>query len=337
MKKRKFLDGHSKTKLILTVLAAIIGFCLVYSVLSFIEKSSETGTTEYGNGFSGTGPEIVYNGEKYSYKSRLKNILFMGIDTTGELVDHKGEYHTGGQSDVLFLASIDHDNEEINVIQLDRDTMTMINAYDENGQNEGEYEAQLALAYYYGDGDKSSCRNTVNAVSKLLYGVSVDDYFSINMDAIDILNVSVGCVSVTIKDDFSEIDSSLVMGETITLRGEQAINFIRSRKNVGEGNNVERMSRHRDYLYSFKNALFAAAEKNPELIATMDESVADYRVTTMSLERMAGYLHNAREYKINDIIVPEHTADYSGEFVEVRLNEDKLKEMIVNLFFEKDE
>lgn len=336
MAKRKLLDGHSKTKLILSVLAAVLCFGAVYLVLNYFEQQGETGTVQSGNGFSSSGPQITYNGEQYSYKSRLKNILLMGIDTQGDVYDHEGQYLRGGQSDVIFLVSIDNKNEEINYIQFNRDTMAFLNTYNQEGEKTGEIETQLALSYAYGDGSRASCKNTSEAISKLLYGVPINDYFSINMDAIPILNDAVGGVNVTINDDFSDVDSSLVMGENITLMGEQATHFIRARRKVGEGSNVERMNRHRDYLYSFKKSFFNAAADNAEFVVELDESVADYRVTSMSLERMAEYIQNAREYKNNDIIVPEGEIDYSGELVEVRLDEAKLKDMIVNLFFEKE-
>ena len=46
------------------------------------------------------------------------------------------------------------------------------------------------------------------------------------MDGMALLNDYVGGVQVTVKDDFSQVDSSLIQGETITLTGEQALIFV---------------------------------------------------------------------------------------------------------------
>ena len=63
------------------------------------------------------------------------------------------------------------------------------------------------------------------------------------MDEIAQLNHVIGGATVTIEDDFSDVDSSLVQGETITLTDEQAYNFLSARMNVGDGENESRMRR----------------------------------------------------------------------------------------------
>ena len=57
-------------------------------------------------------------------------------------------------------------------------------------------------------------------------------YISMNMDAIAILNDAVGGVTVNVTDDFSAVDPSITKGE-VTLKGDQALTFIQTRKDVG--------------------------------------------------------------------------------------------------------
>ena len=68
------------------------------------------------------------------------------------------------------------------------------------------------------------------------------------------MNDMVGGVTVTIEDDFSEVDPTLKMGETVTLMGEHAENYVRQRKEVADGRNESRMQRQSSYEEAFKPA-----------------------------------------------------------------------------------
>lgn len=64
-----------------------------------------------------------------------------------------------------------------------------------------------------------------------------------NMDGISELNDLAGGVTVTLEDDFSSIDPAMAKGTTLTLHGDQAETFVRSRMTVGDGTNASRMER----------------------------------------------------------------------------------------------
>lgn len=83
---------------------------------------------------------------------------------------------------------MDKENGTCQVLQLNRDTMTQIESYGVAGESAGTYEGQLALAHTYGSGGQDSCRYQAKAVSNLLYGVSVDHFCSVTMDAVAVIN-----------------------------------------------------------------------------------------------------------------------------------------------------
>lgn len=72
-------------------------------------------------------------------------------------------------------------------------------------------------------------------------GESIDFYVAMNMDGISELNDLAGGVTVTLEDDFSSIDPAMTKGTTLTLHGNQAETFVRSRMTVGDGTNASRM------------------------------------------------------------------------------------------------
>ena len=67
----------------------------------------------------------------------------------------------------------------------------------------GTADAQLALAYSYGDSDEKSCELTTTAVSRIFYGLNIPAYGSIYMNGISDLVDIVGGVTVTPSDNFN--------------------------------------------------------------------------------------------------------------------------------------
>ena len=65
----------------------------------------------------------------------------------------------------------------------------------------------------------------------------------------------VGGVTLTVTSDFSAIDPHLVEGETITLYGDQALTYVRSRYNIDDETNLARMARQRQYLAALEEKL----------------------------------------------------------------------------------
>lgn len=122
----------------------------------------------------------------------------------------KTESDGTGQSDVLELLVIDTKKNTYHKLPINRDTITDVRSLDDDGSYLATTKTQIALAHANGDGMELSCENTVDAVSNMLYGIRIEGYISLNMDSIKILNHLAGGVPVTIEDDFSQSDKSLV-------------------------------------------------------------------------------------------------------------------------------
>lgn len=139
---------------------------------------------------------IRYNGKTYAYKSDVLTFLCMGIDKTGEVKASKDLYR-GGQADALFLAVLDPGDKKINIIGINRDTMTEIKTFDPNGLYAGKRGGADCACHAYGEGLEESCENTVEAVSNLFYGLPIHGYCALNMSVISTINDAVGGVEVT--------------------------------------------------------------------------------------------------------------------------------------------
>ncbi len=225
--------------------------------------------------------DISLNGKDYRYSRDYETYLLIGTDGSGNEVDDREEYR-GNMADFLLLAIVNRVDKSYAFLQLNRDTMTEITLLNQDGQGEATADMQLCTAHWYGGTPKESCENTRKAVEKLLGGIAVDGYYSINMKDIATLNHAVGGVTVTIESDFSRVDASMKKGETVTLSDEQACTFVRGRTGVDDGENTSRMERQRQYMEAFFEQLQKKAGEDSGFVLSLYETLSETSVTDMS-------------------------------------------------------
>ena len=273
---------------------------------------------------------VEYQGTTYVAREGIESYLFMGIDVEGPAKGNKG-YIGGGQADVQLLLVVDRFNGTWQVLQINRDSMVQVPVLGVTGTEVGTEYQQIALAHSYGDGLETSCENNVTAVSRLFNNQYINGYMSLNMDAISILNDAVGGVEVTLLDDFSDTDSSLVKGKTVTLSGDQAMAYVRGRQGVGDETNLSRMARQQQYLdglYQKVTGLSAGAA------VEAFQSVEDYMVTNMG-DQWLKLMDRLKEYtKLEPLSIDgENYLDEQGSTA-YRLDEESLQQVMIQLFYE---
>ncbi|HOP11783.1 MAG TPA: LCP family protein [Oscillospiraceae bacterium] len=278
----------------------------------------------------------IVNGEQtYIENKELITILFLGIDTSGEVIS-SGSYNNKQQADFLALLIIDPAANDCTLLHLNRDTMTDINVLGVTGQAAGTTYGQLALAHTYGTGLQDSCQNTVQTVSNLLFGISIDYFVSINMDAVALLNDLIGGVTVTISDDFSNVDPQLKEGETVTLTGQHALNYVRARQGMTDATNLARMARQRQYISSFLKQLKAKMNsENDDFIMEIYQSVSDYIVTNCTVQTFSEIADHLLCTDDIQIKTPAGISEKGDQYIEFYPDKDLLFQFTMSIFFKK--
>lgn len=279
------------------------------------------------------GREITYyNGTAYAKREDLETVLLLGVDKfEGETPEG---YVNNQQADFLLLLVMDKENETCTPIQLNRDTMTQIQILGVTGEPAGTFTGQLALAHTYGSGEEDSCENTVLAVENLLYGVGIDHYVSLTMDWVALLNDLVGGVTVEVLDDFSGIDDSLVQGETVTLKGQQALTYVRSRGGLEDSSNLHRMERQRQYLAALQQQLKAAVQQEDGFTLDALLQLNEYMVSDCTVNQLSDLGDSLATYQVGDILTTPGDAQEGEEFMEFTVDEDALQQLVMDVFYE---
>lgn len=276
---------------------------------------------------------ITRKGVDYFPRQDITVFLILGIDEFGPVKDSKS-YNNEGESDVVLLAIFDETAKTYNVLALNRDTMMDVPVLGLGGKFAGTYFEQLALAHTYGSGLQDSCENTKKAVSDFLNGIRIDYYLAMNMDAIGILNDAVGGVQVNVTDDFSLVDPTIQKGQMV-LKGEQALHFVRLRKDVGIQLNIARMERQRAYMEAFVDALNNQVNQSASFVFDTYDKISPYLVSDCSVNTLSTLVNRFSEYELKEIVSPEGENRQGKAFMEFYVDEEKLDDLVIRLFYRK--
>ncbi|SET08868.1 transcriptional attenuator, LytR family [Oceanobacillus limi] len=159
--------------------------------------------------------------EIFSDKKSM-NILLLGVD------ERAGDK---GRSDTMILMSLNPNTDSMVMLSIPRDTYVNI---------PGRGMDKINHAYAYGDVELS-----VQTVEEA-FDLPIHFYSRVNMEGFQQGVDAVGGVTVTNEQEFSQDGSHFSKGE-IQLNGEEALNYIRMRKNDPRGD-LGRNERQRDVI-----------------------------------------------------------------------------------------
>ncbi|MBE6959777.1 MAG: hypothetical protein E7448_03515 [Ruminococcaceae bacterium] len=316
---------------------SVVYFCIIlllvlvmiFSGLQILE--STIFHTGQESGRPTTSKTIVRDGVEYFPRQDITVFMVLGIDKFGP-VEASPSYNNSGLADVISLLIFDETNQNCRILQLNRDTMLDVRVLGLGGRYAGTRFGQLALAHMYGTGLEDSCENTRETVSQFLYGLHIDYYMSMNMDAISVMTDAVGGVQVEVKDDFSAVDPTIQMGQML-LNGQQAINFVRTRKDVADQMNVTRMQRHREFMNGLLSGLQTKLDSDETFALNTYESVSSYIVTDCSGNVISSIAERYGDYPLVEIVSPEGENKKGTQYMEFYVDADKLDALILRLFY----
>ena len=285
----------------------------------------------------GIGEEwIDLNNLEYTVTDNIKCYLFIGTDHSGNETATDDTYR-GTMADFLLLVILNKTDKTYGFIQLNRDTITDVTIVTTDGEVLGTSEEQICTAHWYGGSRQQSCLNTLECVSRLLGGLTIDGYYSIGMGDIAQLNHVIGGATVTIEDDFSEADPSLVVGSTVTLTDEQAYNYLHARMNVGDGENESRMRRQRTYMEAVYDKVIDRVSREKNFLEDITDSLGESVTTNMDGDDFGQIRDSFRDGKDLGIHVPNGEStigtklDDGFEHTEFYMDEASLADILTQL------
>ena len=354
--KKEKTEKNGKRRIWLIVFLAVIALAVVL-IAAFFAMRALGKSRLYGNATSsGTSlsealsdPEnaeaeqweddwIRYNGTIYDYNDDILTFLVLGIDKMEEVTE-VSDGLDGGQSDLLFLAVLNPHSKEISLIAINRDTIADVDMYDAEGNFIATEKKQITLQHGYGDGKELSCERSVEAVSRLFYGIPIHGYCSVNMEAIPLINDIVGGVDVTVLETLNDSKKGVHFeeGDNVHLEGMDAFWYVKYRDIHSFNSAGRRLQRQKQYLEAWSEKARAALKTNPGLALELYRTLNDYMVTDITLDEVNYLATTALTYSFSgDRIYTLEGETVVGDwgFEEFYPDEEALYELILNIFYE---
>jgi LCP family protein required for cell wall assembly len=278
---------------------------------------------------------IVHNGITYLPKENIETFLVLGLDTiAGATTD---SYNNNQRADFLMLLVFDNNTKQCTALQINRDTVTNVNILGLAGDKVGSAPMQIALSHTYGHGGDISCRNAANAVSALLNDVKIDHYISVTMEAVPTLNDLVGGVEVTLLEDFTHFDPTMVKGETMTLRGEQALQYVQLRKGLEDQTNSTRMERQQQYVNALYDKFQSCMSNDGGFAAEALAEVSDQIVSDRSITQLEALAEKFNEYTFLGIRELSGTSKVVEDLMEFYPSSASIQQTVIDLFYKPED
>ena len=279
---------------------------------------------------------VKYNGQIYAYNEDILTFLVMGIDKNRDVKEVE-EGTNGGQADALFLVVLNPHDNSLSVIGINRNTMTDISVYDDNGAYVNTIKAQIAVQHGFGNGVEESCEYQVNAVQHLFYEMPVHGYAAINMSAIGPLTDMVGGVDVVALEDVKSGNSTVIKeGEEVHLEGDLAFAYIHNRDTKEFGSADHRLERQKQFITMYLQKVKQKTKEDIGFPISVYQSIAPQTVTSLTVDEMTYLVSIAKDYSFDEnyLYTLKGETKQGDVFEEFYVDETDLFELILKVFYE---
>ena len=211
--------------------------------------------------------EVISAQADTSMMQHIVNVLLIGVDYAQERETWGGkhEYH----SDVMMVMAINFDKNRVDLISLPRDTYANIpgvrGIYKLNASINcgGGFEAPGGAGFL----------KTCEAASWMLCGdsglIPINYYYAVTMPAVKQLVDSIGGVDFNMDIAYTMMGRTYEKGPT-HLNGQGVLDYLRVRKNVSSGGDLNRVNRQKEMLISIFESMQQQnlILKAPEIISS---------------------------------------------------------------------
>ena len=295
-----------------------------------------TTTTTSKSSSSKKRTELTIGKKKYKLRKNMEILLIMGIDDRGT-IKNDGETIHASQADCIYVYAFDHNKKTFQALQINRDSMASVREIFGHGFEDEFSNMQICLAHSYGKNEKARCLNAVEAVKKMISNTPIDHYVSLKMEGIATLNDQVGGVTIKMPAGLEKINTAFKAGENVTLRGNQAEDYLRARFYLDDDHNSERMIRQELYMKEWKKQAKSKLNNDSGFPAKMILALSEYMYSDMSANKLSSLASSLKDYKDLGTLTPTGKTLEPGsgrKYREFHVNKDDLKKKVVELFYE---
>ena len=327
-------------KIIIIVLAVLLSIVLAlvgtFLILTYVGKSQFHDADTHISAEEITIEDeatITYNGKKYTLNENIVSVLVMGIDR--ENVNENFGSGNNGQADVIFVATIDTETKRTCIIPISRETMVDVNLYTQDGKFAGTNREQLCLAYAYGNTTEQSSQNVLTSVKRLLYGINISSYVTIEMEGVEKLTDILNGIEVNALESINSTKLTTIKGQRINLNGKQAKTYISYRDDDVEAN-TRRMSRQKQFLSALMNKTSNEISNDYTKLATLYTAISPFFNSDISFAQIAYLAQNCLTMNFGDTLQYKTiggTLTQGEKWVEFEADKESALQTVIDVFY----
>ena len=156
-----------------------------------------------------------------------------------------------------------------------------------------------------------------------------------DMDAIGVANDAIGGVTLVPQGDVVEkYYSNYPEGTEVTLWGNNAMLYVRSRNKADLEGNMDRMLRQKQYINAFVTKALRETKSDVTTLLSLYQAMEGYTYTDMSLADvtflLTCFVNNGAHFNFSTI---EGTTERDGENAVYHLDQTSLYETVLKIYY----
>lgn len=332
----KALEKKSKRRIALRVLLGVV-IVLAVAVAAgaiYINQSIARGRKAFDDSMSQAieekGKTVVYNGKTYALNEHMVSVAFIGFDN--RTTNSASGNDVAGQSDTIMVVALNTDTGKATGIVIPRDSMVDVDTYISGNYN-GTHTMQICLQYSYGSTSEESSELVARCASRVLYGMPIDYYFTLNVEGVGPLNDAVGGVTLVPVQSVPSVDIS--EGVETTLYGKTAERYVRFRDTSTLTSSLDRQRRQVSYLKAFTSKVLQNATGDPAALLSLYQTAQDYTWTNLGFDQFS-YLAStmlAKGMTSFDVVTLDGEMGEGETYAEFHLNQDAVYQTVLDTYY----
>lgn len=280
------------------------------------------------------GKTVTYNGRQYRQKDGVVSICLIGNDKDAR--DPQEGFN--GQADAVMVLALDTSTGNMQCIAVPRNSMVEVNR---NYWGTDEFADtklyQLCLAYGYGTDDEESSELVCTAVSRILYNVPMNYYYTISLSGIAALADVVGGVTVEALQDIP--DTYIYEGETVTLEGYEAQRYVQWRDKYQDGSAQDRQARQQQFVKALGAQILETVKGDPGAVVSIANSLSDYSTTNLGASELAFLASVVANTGVSSVemssLQGEVVNNDESEWEQFILDKDAVYQTVLDVYYEE--
>lgn len=312
--------------LVIAVLAAGIAFFVNHSIAEGRRKFEAS----MQHMIDQSGSTIEHDGVTYRLNENMVTVAFIGFD--GKITNITSGDQTTGQSDTVMVLALNADTGKTTCILIPRDSWVDVDTYIA-GNYSGQQKMQICLQYTYGNSNEESSQLVAQCASRVLSGMPIDYYFTLDVKGVGPLADAIGGVKLTPVKSVEKYD--IHEGEETVLTGERAQEYVQYRDYVVDISTLERQQRQLSFIKAFAAQVLESAAGDPAKLISLYQTALQYTWTNLGIEEFSYLASIMAEHGASDFELKTLEGEFSSQdgHAVLYLDQEQVTQTVLDVFY----